>query len=76
MYLEFPGDPGIYAFEDQYMFGSKLLVAPVLEAGAVSRDVYLPEGVWEDLYSDEKITGGRVIKADAPLDKIPVFWRR
>ena len=76
MHLEFPGDPGIYAFEDQYMFGSKLLVAPVLEAGAVSRDVYLPEGVWEDLYSGDKITGGRVIKADAPLDKIPVFWRR
>ena len=76
MHLGFPGDPGIYAFEDQYMFGSSLLVAPVLEAGARSREVYLPEGSWEDFYTGEKIEGGRVIEADAPLDKIPVFWRR
>ena len=76
MYLEFPDDREAAAFEDQYMFGGSLLVAPVLEAGARSREVYLPEGIWEDFYSGEQIEGGRVIKADAPLDKIPVFRRR
>ncbi|MBO4408754.1 MAG: alpha-glucosidase, partial [Clostridiales bacterium] len=76
MYLEFPDDPEAAASEDQYMFGGSLLVAPVLEAGARSREVYLPEGTWEDFYSGEQIEGGRVIKADAPLDKIPVFRRR
>lgn len=39
--VEFPDDPGAWRIEDEYMFGSDMLVAPMLETGT-SRDVYLP----------------------------------
>ena len=39
--LEYPDDPGAWLVEDEYMFGSNLLVAPMLEEGS-GRDVYLP----------------------------------
>lgn len=39
--VEYPDDPGAWIIEDQYLFGSQLLVAPMLESGN-SRDVYLP----------------------------------
>ena len=39
--VEFPNDPGAWLVEDEYMFGSQMLVAPLLESGSV-RTVYLP----------------------------------
>ncbi|MFM8717824.1 MAG: hypothetical protein ACKOF3_13725, partial [Spartobacteria bacterium] len=53
-----------------------LLVAPVGEQGALSRDVYLPEGArWVNVWTGEEIEGGRSVCADAPLNRIPVFAR-
>ena len=48
--VEFPDDPGAWLVEDQYMFGSQILVAPLLESGD-SRTVYLPRGKWIDYQS-------------------------
>ena len=45
--VEFPDDPGAWLVEDEYMFGSQMLVAPLLESGN-SRTVYLPRGQWID----------------------------
>lgn len=39
--VEFPDDPGTWDVEDQYMFGSQMMVAPMLESGK-GRNVYLP----------------------------------
>lgn len=47
MFVEFPKDAGAWYCEDQYMYGSQLLVAPLLEPGT-SRTVYLPEDGWTD----------------------------
>lgn len=47
MFVEFPKDAGAWYCEDQYMYGSQMLVAPLLEAGN-GRTVYLPEGKWID----------------------------
>ncbi len=58
----------------EYMFGKAFLVAPVTEAGAVQRNVYLPETTdWYDFWTGIRIHGGQTIKTDAPLDKIPLF---
>ena len=75
MFFEFPEDALCWSVDDAYMFGPKYLVAPVLQAGAVQREVYLPAGSWRDLHSGEVLTGGRRIVAPAPIEVIPVYER-
>jgi alpha-D-xyloside xylohydrolase len=62
--VEFPSDPGAWLVEDEYMFGSQMLVAPLLESGN-SRTVYLPasEGIggkskWIDYQTGKVYTSG------------------
>lgn len=76
MFVEFPEDEKCWNIKDQYMFGDKLLVAPVLELHAKERKVYLPEGKWQDFHTKTILTGGQTITVDAPLDVIPVFVRQ
>jgi hypothetical protein len=73
--LDFPDDPVCWDIEDQYAFGRSLLVAPVVEEGATTRTLYLPHGEWVELWSGERMQGGRWLTVDAPLDRIPVFAR-
>ena len=73
MFYEFPEDEKCWDIRDQYMFGSEYLVAPVLEAGATSRKVYLPEGKWVEINSNKSFDGGKTVDVDAPIDYIPVF---
>ena len=54
--VEFPEDPGAWLVEDEYMFGSQILVAPLLESGN-SRTCYLPKGKWID-YQTGKVYEG------------------
>ena len=76
MFYEFPDDEKCWELKDQYMFGSEYLVAPVLKAGATSREVYLPAGKWENINTKEVIEGGRSITVAAPIDQIPVFLKK
>ena len=55
--VEFPEDPGAWLVEDEYMFGSQMLVAPLLESGN-ERMVYLPKGKWIDYQSGKVYEGG------------------
>jgi alpha-D-xyloside xylohydrolase len=74
--VEFPEDPKSWTVDDAYLFGHDLLVAPVLEAGARSWDVYLPKGAtWRDAWTGEEHEGGQTVTVPAPLDRIPLFLR-
>jgi alpha-D-xyloside xylohydrolase len=76
LFVDFPGDQGSWAVEDQFMFGPDLLVAPVLYEGARSRQVYLPAGdTWTDVWTDKILDGGQWITTDAPLERIPLYLR-
>ncbi len=75
MFYEFPNDSECWKLSTQYMFGDKYLVAPILEAGAVKRELYLPNGSWKNIHTNEIITGGRFVNVNAPIDVIPVFER-
>lgn len=55
--VEFPEDPGAWLVEDEYMFGSQILVAPLLESGD-SRTCYLPKGKWIDYQTGKVYKGG------------------
>jgi len=43
------------------------------EAGVTSRELYLPQGEWKNIFSGETVNGGKYISVDAPIDVIPVF---
>ncbi len=77
LYFDFPADPAAAVLADQFMLGPDLLVAPVTEQGAVSRRVYLPAGAdWVEAWSEQVFPGGQEIQAEAPLERIPVYWRK
>ncbi|MFQ5808119.1 MAG: TIM-barrel domain-containing protein [Armatimonadota bacterium] len=73
--LAYPGDEQAAAIDDEYLFGPSLLVAPVCDAGAESREVYLPEGEWIDFWENTIYAGPGRLSRSAPLDTIPVFVR-
>ncbi|MBQ7353401.1 MAG: family 31 glucosidase [Clostridia bacterium] len=75
MFYEFPEDKGCWDVEDQYMFGSKLMVCPVCELGQRQREVYLPNGKWKNVFTGEIYEGGKAITADAPIEYTPVYER-
>jgi len=74
--VEFPEDETSWDVDNQFMFGSDLLVAPVLEQGARSRRVYLPSGAqWTNAWTGATVPSGTEVTAEAPLEQIPLFLR-
>jgi len=88
MTLAYPEDREAGAREDQFLFGPDLLAAPVLEAGARERALYLPAGRWIDLWRSVEYTegsgglrlgrprtlnGAREITLPAPLEELPLM---
>ena len=74
LFLHYPQDRETYAVQDQYLYGADLLVAPVIEAGAVTRTAYLPEGRWRHLWSGRDHAPGWH-DVPAPVGQPPVFYR-
>lgn len=72
MWYEFPSlEPG-FATEDQFLLGPALLVAPVLEAGASSRILLLPESSrWFDAHTGLETKPGLVASLPPPLSPYP-----
>jgi alpha-D-xyloside xylohydrolase len=58
LFLEFPNDPGAWLVDDEYLYGSSMLVAPLMHEGETSRAVYLPPGTWIDYQTGENYSGG------------------
>ena len=83
LFVEFPQDPGAWLVEDEYMFGSQILVAPLMESGS-KRMCYLPKGKWVDYQTKKVYDGGYqeieagkipcviLVKAGALIPKVPV----
>jgi alpha-D-xyloside xylohydrolase len=75
MFVEFPGDECFKDVYDQIMLGDALMLCPVTQARACSREVIFPAGGWYDFWTDEKITGGQTVMVAAPVDRLPLFVR-
>lgn len=75
MAAAFEKQQNLLTVDDQFLFCDDLLVCPVLEAGALSRNVALPLGNWTDIWTGEIISGGRTVKADAPITHSPIYIR-
>ena len=58
LFVEYPDDPGSWLVDDEYLFGSSLLVAPLMHEDATGRAVYLPPGTWIDFQTGKAYSGG------------------
>ncbi|WP_174291622.1 glycoside hydrolase family 31 protein [Sphingomonas bacterium] len=76
-WLDFPDDTAAWAESDDHLLGSDLLVALVVEPGAMTRTVRPPVGAdWVDVWSGRRVTGGESVVLDAPLDGPPPLLAR
>ncbi|HQG21668.1 MAG TPA: glycoside hydrolase family 31 protein [Bacteroidales bacterium] len=74
--MDFSLDTEVFDIADQYMFGPSLMVNPVTEYKARSRNVYMPSAYgWYDVRTGRHYAGGTVIEADAPYEWMPLFAR-
>ena len=74
--MDFAADRRGWDIDDQYLFGPALLVAPVSEFGARSREVYLPAGSdWYEAANGQRLPGGQEYLAPAPRERLPLFVR-
>ena len=78
-FFNFPDDERCLQDSDDFMLGADLLVAPVVEQGAVQREVYLPQlphgQQWFDLHTRQAYAAGCTHEVSAPLDHLPIFVR-
>ena len=74
LFLHYPDDERAHTQEYEYLLGRDILVAPVVEEGAESRTLYLPEDNWVHLWSGDAYAGGE-ITVPAPIGQPPVFYR-
>ncbi len=75
--MDFSQDKQVLNLSDQYMFGPALMVAPVCQYQARSREVYFPQGeTWYDVYEGECYEGGQWKRVAAPYHRMPLFARQ
>ncbi|MCR5364974.1 MAG: alpha-xylosidase [Prevotella sp.] len=73
--MHHPHDRQVWHIDDEYYFGSEFLVCPVINREN-KRDIYLPEGLWVNFFTGERLEGGRwYYGVEVPLDQMPVFVR-
>jgi hypothetical protein len=75
LWLAFPGDADAAKQDQEWMLGEDVLVAPVVEKGAVKRDVYFPAGEWVHPETQERFRGPASREVAAPLGRLPYFFR-
>ena len=71
--MEYPKDRNAREVELEYFLGDNLLIAPVFDQDEL--EVFLPEGIWTDWFTGERISGGRWITAEKRIDRIPVYQK-
>ncbi|MBD1881764.1 glycoside hydrolase family 31 protein [Coleofasciculus sp. FACHB-T130] len=68
-------ESALWDVEDAFLLGDALLICPIVEDKARSRDVILPKGRWYRFWDDAVLEGSQSVNLDAPLEQIPVLVR-
>ncbi|MGF7038310.1 glycoside hydrolase family 31 protein [Mucilaginibacter lappiensis] len=59
--------------QDEFTYGDKILICPVMEPGQIKRNVYLPKGKWFNFWTYEVVDGGKEVPVATPLETMPIF---
>jgi alpha-glucosidase len=74
-YIHYEEDKSLLDLKYQYLLGRDLMVAPVYQEGATTREVYLPADTWVNIWTGEEYGQG-TYEVAAPIGQIPVFYRK
>ncbi|MCG1037440.1 glycoside hydrolase family 31 protein [Polaribacter sargassicola] len=69
----YPNDKNTWGIKDQFFFGESLMVGFVTEYQQRTKNMYLPEGVWYNYWTNEKIIGGKTVNVKAELEETAIF---
>ncbi|KAJ9599217.1 hypothetical protein L9F63_010301, partial [Diploptera punctata] len=76
LFFEFPDDEKTYSIDEQFLWGSALMIVPVLKENVTVVSAYLPNVLWYDIYTLSLVNGSGSEKTlSAPLDTIPLLIR-
>ena len=59
--------------QDEFTYGDKILICPVLAPGQKSRKVYVPKGKWYYFWTNQIVDGGKEVEVATPLETMPIF---
>lgn len=76
LWLEFPEDEKAGSIFDQYMFGDDFMVAPIVEESATDREVYIPQGIWRNIFTNETFSGRQSVRMHVDVKEIIVLQRQ
>lgn len=68
-------DENVKNLNDEFLVGEQILVSPVVNQGDTKKLVYLPEGIWIDYWTKEKVIGEKFLIKNAPIDICPIYIR-
>ena len=75
LWLHYPQDEHVRNMGNQYLWGRDMLIAPVFQKGATTREVYLPKGDWYDWWTNDKKAGGQTVTKQVDLATMPIYVR-
>ncbi len=80
LYYEYPEVEEAYTYDNEYFFGDDILVAPITEKaeanGMTTKSIWLPEGKWWSVATNEMIEGPRLVTMSFSDQQIPYFYRQ
>lgn len=75
LFFDWPDDQRAWAYPAQFLCGDELLVHPVTEPAATRWTTWLPAADWVDVWTGERLSGGREVTREVPLSIVPVYCR-
>jgi hypothetical protein len=80
MYYDYPEQEEAYRYEEQYMFGNDMLIAPIAAAadsatGLSAKTIWLPEGKWYEAATGTLLEGNQVVTRNFTQEQIPYYYK-
>ncbi|MBQ9265764.1 MAG: alpha-glucosidase [Bacilli bacterium] len=75
LFFEYTSKEEYFTNKREYLFGSDILVAPVLREKVNKHNVLLPEGNWVQFFTGDEYQGGE-ITVDSPIGQPIAFYKK